>query len=78
MLDDAGFAQSDTVGGAVHTPTLSRVADSGVRYNAFHTAAISSATRAALLTGRNHHRVGNGVIAELATDWDGYTGKISA
>ena len=76
MLDDAGFAQSDTVGGAVHTPTLSRVADSGVRYNAFHTAAISSATRAALLTGRNHHRVGNGVIAELATDWDGYTGKI--
>jgi arylsulfatase len=49
-----------------------------VRYNAFHTAAISSATRAALLTGRNHHRVGNGVIAELATDWDGYTGKISA
>ncbi|MBK5396368.1 arylsulfatase [Pseudomonas sp. TH39(2020)] len=76
MLDDAGFAQSDTVGGAIHTPTLSRVADTGVRYNAFHTAAISSATRAALLTGRNHHRVGNGVIAELATDWDGYTGKI--
>ncbi|PXX54686.1 arylsulfatase [Pseudomonas sp. LAMO17WK12:I10] len=76
MLDDAGFAQSDTVGGAIHTPTLSRVADSGVRYNAFHTAAISSATRAALLTGRNHHRVGNGVIAELATDWDGYTGEI--
>ncbi|MDB6145601.1 MAG: arylsulfatase [Pseudomonas sp.] len=76
MLDDAGFAQSDTVGGAVHTPTLSRVADSGVRYNAFHTTAISSSTRAALLTGRNHHRVGNGVIAELATDWDGYTGKI--
>jgi arylsulfatase A-like enzyme len=76
MLDDAGFAQSDTVGGAIHTPTLTRVADSGVRYNAFHTAAISSATRAALLTGRNHQRVGNGVIAELATDWDGYTGKI--
>nr|WP_324731215.1 arylsulfatase [Pseudomonas sp. IT1137] len=76
MLDDAGFAQSDTVGGAIHTPTLSRVADSGLRYNAFHTTAISSATRAALLTGRNHHRVGNGVIAELATDWDGYTGEI--
>lgn len=76
MLDDAGFAQADTVGGGIHTPTLSRVADSGIRYNAFHTAAISSATRAALLTGRNHHRVGNGVIAELATDWDGYTGII--
>ncbi|WP_448680674.1 arylsulfatase [Pseudomonas nicosulfuronedens] len=76
MLDDAGFAQADTVGGGIHTPTLSRVADSGIRYNAFHTTAISSATRAALLTGRNHHRVGNGVIAELATDWDGYTGEI--
>lgn len=76
MLDDAGFAQADTVGGGIHTPTLSRIADSGIRYNAFHTTAISSATRAALLTGRNHHRVGNGVIAELATDWDGYTGEI--
>ncbi|WP_044872734.1 arylsulfatase [Pseudomonas sp. LFM046] len=76
MLDDAGFAQADTVGGSIHTPTLSRIANSGVRYNAFHTSAISSATRAALLTGRNHHRVGNGVIAELATDWDGYTGEI--
>ncbi|WP_041712025.1 arylsulfatase [Pseudomonas sp. ATCC 13867] len=76
MLDDAGFAQADTVGGAIHTPTLTRIADSGIRYNAFHTTAISSATRAALLTGRNHHRVGNGVIAELATDWDGYTGEI--
>lgn len=76
MLDDAGFAQADTVGGAIHTPTLSRVADSGVRYNAFHTVAISSATRAALLTGRNHHRVGSGMITELASDWDGYTGEI--
>jgi arylsulfatase len=47
MLDDAGFAQADTVGGAIHTPTLTRIADSGIRYNAFHTTAISSATRAA-------------------------------
>lgn len=76
LLDDAGFAQADTVGGPIHTPTFSRIADSGLRYNAFHTTAICSATRASLLTGRNHHRVGNGVIAELASDWDGYTAEI--
>ncbi|HKY90881.1 MAG TPA: arylsulfatase [Nevskiaceae bacterium] len=76
MLDDAGFAQADTVGGPIHTPTLTRIADSGVRYNAFHTTAISSATRAALLTGRNHHRVGSGTITELASDFEGYTGTI--
>ena len=76
LLDDAGFAQSDTVGGIVHTPTLSRVAGAGVLYNAFHTTAISSATRAALLTGRNHHRVGNGTITEMSSESDGYTGII--
>jgi arylsulfatase len=76
MLDDAGYAQADTVGGAVHTPALTRIADTGIRYNAFHTSAISSATRASLLTGRNHHRAANGMIAELGTDWDGYTGEI--
>jgi arylsulfatase A-like enzyme len=76
MLDDVGFAHADTVGGAIHTPTLSRVADTGVRYNAFHTTAISSATRASLLTGRNHHRVESGTITELASDFDGYTGEI--
>ena len=46
MFDDVGFAHADTVGGAIHTPTLSRIADTGLRYNAFHTTAISSATRA--------------------------------
>ena len=76
LLDDAGFAQSDTVGGAIHTPTFSRIADSGIRYNAFHTTAISSATRASLLTGRNHHHVNNGTITELATDVPGYNGTI--
>lgn len=76
MLDDAGFAQADTVGGEIHTPTLSRIAASGIEYNAFHTTAISSATRAALLTGRNHHRVGNGTVTEAATGADGYTGII--
>jgi len=74
LLDDAGFAQADTVGGEIHTPTLTRIADSGIVYNAFHTTAISSATRAALLTGRNHHRVGNGTVTELASEDAGYTG----
>ena len=76
MLDDAGFAQSDTVGGEIHTPTFQRIADTGIRYNAFHTTAISSATRAALLTGRNHHHVESGTITEFASDFDGYTGVI--
>src|ERR1700712_3292597 len=76
MLDDVGFAHADTVGGAIHTPTLSRIADTGVRYNAFHTTAICSATRASLLTGRNPHRVESGTITEFASDFDGYTGEI--
>jgi arylsulfatase len=76
LLDDVGFGLPDTFGGDVHTPTLSRLANEGIRYNAFHTTAICSPTRAALLTGRNHQRVGNGTIAERAVDWDGYTGVI--
>ncbi len=76
MLDDAGFGQSSTFGGDIATPTLSRLADEGISYNAFHTTAMCSPTRAALLTGRNHHRVGAGQIAEFANDWDGYTGRI--
>ena len=71
MLDDVGPALPDTFGGPVHTPTLSRIAASGISYNRFHNAAMCSPTRAALLTGRNHHRVGFGQIAELANDWDG-------
>ena len=76
LLDDVGFGLPDTFGGVVHTPTLSRLADEGISYNAFHTTSICSPTRAALLTGRNHQRVGNGTIAERAVDWDGYTGVI--
>ena len=76
LLDDVGFGQPDTYGGPIHTPTLSRIADQGISYNAFHTTSICSPTRAALLTGRNHHRVGSGTIAERAVDWDGYTGVI--
>jgi arylsulfatase len=76
LLDDVGFGLPDTYGGPIHTPTLSRIANAGISYNAFHTTAICSPTRAALLTGRNHQRVGSGTIAERAVDWDGYTGEI--
>ena len=65
-----------TFGGDIQTPTLSELAAEGIAYNSFHTTAICSPTRAALLTGRNHHRVGSGTIAERAVDWDGYVGVI--
>ncbi len=76
MLDDVGFGLPDTFGGPIHTPTLSRLANDGISYNAFHTTSICSPTRAALLTGRNHQRVGSGTIAERAVNWEGYTGRI--
>jgi arylsulfatase len=76
LLDDVGFGLPDTYGGPIHTPTLTRVANDGISYNRFHTTAICSPTRAALLTGRNHQRVGSGTIAERAVDWDGYVGMI--
>jgi hypothetical protein len=74
LIDDVGPAQTDTYGGEIHTPTLTQIAREGISYNRFHTTAMCSPTRAALLTGRNHHRVASGQIAELANDWDGYTG----
>ena len=76
LMDDLGFGTADTFGGPIRTPTLSRIATEGIAYNAFHTTAICSPTRAALLTGRNHQRVGSGTIAERALDFDGYTGVI--
>ncbi len=76
LIDDAGFGTPDTFGGFAHAPTLSRLRDEGISYNRCHTTAICSPTRAALLTGRNHQRVGSGTIAERAVDWDGYTGII--
>jgi arylsulfatase A-like enzyme len=76
LIDDAGPGLPDTFGGEVRTPTLSRVLGEGIGYNRFHTTAMCSPTRASLLTGRNHHRIGNGQIAELANDWDGYSGHI--
>jgi len=76
LIDDAGPGMPDTYGGEVHTPTLERIHNDGIGYNRFHTTAMCSPTRASLLTGRNHHRIGNGQIAELANDWDGYSGMI--
>ncbi len=76
LIDDTGFGQPDTFGGECHTPTLTRLWQEGVAYNTFHTTSICSPTRASLLTGRNHHRVGNGTIAERASDFEGYTGVI--
>ncbi len=76
MTDDAGFSNPEVFGGPVHMPTMDKLAHEGIAYNAFHTTAMCSPTRAALLTGRNHHHVGYGTIAELAADWDGYAGVI--
>jgi arylsulfatase len=76
LIDDAGYGQFGTFGGQVPTPALDRVAADGLRYTHFHTTALCSPTRAALLTGRNHHVAGTGVITEAATGYDGYTGII--
>jgi arylsulfatase len=75
LLDDVGFGQTSTFGGPVNTPTLQRLADEGLRYNRFHTTALCSPTRAALLSGRNHHSVHTGCITELATGFPGYDGQ---
>lgn len=76
MTDDVGFAASSTFGGAIPTPTFDRIAANGLRYNNFHTTALCSPTRAALLTGRNHHAVGFGSVADLARGEPGYTSVI--
>jgi arylsulfatase A-like enzyme len=76
LLDDVGFGLPSTFGGEVATPNLTRLANEGISFNEFHTTSICSPTRAALLTGRNHQRVGSGTIAERALDFDGYTGVI--
>ena len=76
LIDDAGPGLPTTFGGEVRTPTMDRICAQGVSYNRFHTTAMCSPTRASLLTGRNHHEIGNGQIAELANDWDGYAGRI--
>jgi arylsulfatase A-like enzyme len=76
LIDDAGPGLPTTFGGEVTTRTMDRIVAEGITYNRFHSTAMCSPTRASLLTGRNHHRVASGQIAELANDWDGYAGTI--
>jgi Protein of unknown function (DUF3604)/Sulfatase len=76
LLDDVGFGQFAVTGGGVPSPTMEQLAKAGLLYNRFHTTALCSPTRAALLTGRNPQSSGTGIITELATGYDGYTGII--
>ena len=76
MTDDQGYGVSGTFGGVIPTPVLDRIAKAGLRYTQFHTTSLCSPTRAALITGRNHHSVGFGVIAELSTGYPGYDAVI--
>jgi len=72
LTDDVGFGASSTFGGPIPTPTMDRIANAGLRFNNFHTTALCSPTRAALLTGRNHHSVATGVIMEAGVGFPGY------
>ncbi|MHC5541962.1 arylsulfatase, partial [Singulisphaera rosea] len=73
VIDDAGFGQFGTFGGGIPSPTMDRLAAEGLRYNRFHTTALCSPTRAALITGRNHHSAAFAGVTQLATGYDGYT-----
>jgi len=75
LIDDMGFGQSSAFGGPIHMPTVERLANEGLRYNEFHTTALCSPTRTALLSGRNHHVNNMGSIAETATSFPGQTGQ---
>src|SRR6202795_1002435 len=72
MTDDQGYGVSGTFGGVIPTPALDRIAKAGLRYTQFHSTALCSPTRAALITGRNHHSAGFGVISEMSTGFPGY------
>ncbi|HOX84192.1 MAG TPA: sulfatase-like hydrolase/transferase, partial [Chryseolinea sp.] len=74
LIDDMGFGVSETFGGSVSTPTMNKLASNGIKYNRFHTTALCSPTRVALLTGYNHHSNNMGSIAETATTFPGNTG----
>src|SRR6185503_19594480 len=73
LIDDAGFGSSSAFGGPCQTPTAERLAGAGLKFNRFHTTALCSPTRAALLSGRNHHSVGMGGLTEIATSAPGYS-----
>jgi arylsulfatase A-like enzyme len=77
ITDDAGFGVPSTFGGVIPTPTMDRIAQNGLRYNNIHSTALSSPTRAALITGRNHHSAGFGVVSEQSTGFPGYNSIIS-
>jgi arylsulfatase A-like enzyme len=72
LTDDVGYGATTTFGGPIPTPTTDRFAQSGLRYTEFHTTALCSPTRAALITGRNHHTAHTGVIMEFGTGYPGY------
>lgn len=76
LLDDAGFGVSSAFGGLVRSPAIENLCAQGLQYCQFHTTALCAPTRAALLTGRNHHSVSTGVVAEMATGFPGYAGII--
>ena len=78
ITDDAGFGVPSTFGGVIPTPTMDRVANAGLRYNNIHSTALCSPTRAALITGRNHHSAGFGVVSEQATGFPGYNSIIDS
>jgi len=77
LTDDVGFGAASTFGGQIPTPTFDRLAKAGLRYNTFHSTALCSPTRAALITGRNHHTNATGVITEMATGYPGYNSLMS-
>src|SRR5262245_3418087 len=77
LIDDAGFGNPSTFGGAIDTPVYTRLAENGLRYNRFHVTALCSPTRAALLTGRNHHRVGFGIVGDLSGPFPGSNATIT-
>lgn len=78
LLDDVGYGASSAFGGEVQTPNIERLANQGLRYTNFHTTAVCAPTRAALLTGRNHHMVGMGLLPQklMAAEFPGYTGRL--
>ncbi len=76
MTDDVGFSAPSTFGGVIPTPTLDRIAKTGLRYTNFHSTSLCSPTRAALITGRNHHSVGFGVVSEASSGYPGYNSVI--
>ena len=77
LIDDVGFGASSAFGGPINTPVAERLAANGLKYTRFHTTALCSPTRSALLTGRNHHSVGMGCITEFRTGFPGYQGRIT-